>query len=92
MPKKGTTAIATMEPDSVKSLETRFKDGMKLKCSVADIKTAYRLGKVSNDKPRPILVKFQNFNFRSEVWKNKKLLKGGKKRYFHRGTTVAGHE
>ncbi|XP_045492920.1 uncharacterized protein LOC123692243 [Colias croceus] len=36
----------------------------------------HRLGITKNDKPRPILVKFQDVNLRNQVWQAKTKLKG----------------
>lgn len=43
--------------------------------SSADITSCHRLG-VDSGKPRPLLIRFLSHNLRSEVWKNKTLLKG----------------
>ncbi|CAH2063257.1 unnamed protein product, partial [Iphiclides podalirius] len=43
--------------------------------SKADISSCHRMGKDSS-RPRPILVRFQAYKKRSEVWENKTCLKG----------------
>lgn len=40
------------------------------------ISVAYRLGKKSNERNRPILFRLEDFNMRTLVWKKKSLLKG----------------
>lgn len=49
------------------SIETIHKD---------HIRSCYRLGKASGDKPRALLVKFSEIPVRKEVWQAKTLLKG----------------
>lgn len=45
--------------------------------NVMDIDRSHRIGRrdVGNDRPRPIIVKFVSYRKRSEVFKNKRLLK-----------------
>lgn len=44
--------------------------------SSANISYSYRLGRLSSDKPRPIVVKFTNVQVRDSVWFAKTRLKG----------------
>ena len=44
--------------------------------SVEEIDRSHRVGRLVNDRPRPIIVKFISYRKRSEVFRNKKQLKG----------------
>ncbi|CAH2211432.1 uncharacterized protein LOC120636773 [Pararge aegeria] len=44
--------------------------------SVSVIKQCHRLGRPAGDKPRPILIKFQDQDLRNKVWFSKTKLKG----------------
>ncbi|KAJ8730238.1 hypothetical protein PYW07_017276 [Mythimna separata] len=53
-----------------------IKDKMKIvNISSSDISSCHRLG-ADSSKPRPLLIRFNSHNLRSEVWRSKTLLKG----------------
>lgn len=49
---------------------------MNIQITDADIVTCYRIGKKIDDKPRVVLVRFNSFNIKLNIMKNKKNLKG----------------
>ena len=54
------------------------KLGLSTDLSESDITRSHRLGKKSSNKTRPIIAKFISYQPRSEVYRNKKKLKGTK--------------
>ncbi|KAJ8708269.1 hypothetical protein PYW07_010394 [Mythimna separata] len=53
-----------------------IKDKMKIvNISSSDISSCHRLG-ADSSRPRPLLIRFNGHNLRSEVWRSKTLLKG----------------
>ncbi|KAJ8707086.1 hypothetical protein PYW08_011220 [Mythimna loreyi] len=53
-----------------------LKEKMKIpNVTPADISSCHRLG-ADSGKPRPLLIRFSGYNLRSEVWRNKTILKG----------------
>lgn len=51
---------------------------LKINMTNDKIDRIHRIGKKINNKTRPIIVKFTSYRYKSEVYKNKKLLKGTK--------------
>lgn len=50
---------------------------LKLGLPVIGIERCHRIGQITAEsRPIPIIVKFSNYNFREQVFKNKKMLKG----------------
>ncbi|CAG5011329.1 unnamed protein product [Parnassius apollo] len=45
-------------------------------CSSQSLQVCHRLGTISNGRPRPILIKFEDAPLRQELWAKKALLKG----------------
>ncbi|CAB4025447.1 Hypothetical predicted protein, partial [Paramuricea clavata] len=58
-----------------------MKEKLGLEISEADLDRSHRLGRKvpnvqSRPRPRPIIVKFLSYNIRSQVYRNKRILKG----------------
>jgi len=64
------------DEDPLSQAVSTMTDSMKMsKVSSEDIVACHRLG-VNTGKTRPLLIRFRNDNLRSEVWRNKTLLRG----------------
>uniref|UniRef100_A0A2A4JRK8 Uncharacterized protein n=1 Tax=Heliothis virescens TaxID=7102 RepID=A0A2A4JRK8_HELVI len=64
------------DEDAVSRAVTVLTDKMQVaKVSSSDIVACHRLG-VDGGKSRPLLIRFQSYNLRSEVWRSKTTLKG----------------
>lgn len=55
-----------------------FTNKLNVRCSIEDIERAHRIGQVTPDKERPVIVKFVSYRKRDEVIKKRMLLKGTK--------------
>lgn len=53
-----------------------FQDGMSVEVLKSDISTTYRVGRETNGRTRPIIVKFLSQKIKKEVMDNKRNLKG----------------
>lgn len=62
------------EDTDVIAIQVAEKTGVSLQ--VSDIDRSHRVGKKTDDRPRAIIVKFVSYRKRSEVFRNKRLLKG----------------
>lgn len=62
------------EDTDLKAIEVARKIGVDL--SLHDIDRSHRIGATGGDRPRGIIVKFVSYRKRSEIFRNKKLLKG----------------
>ncbi|KAL4719520.1 hypothetical protein ACJJTC_012619 [Scirpophaga incertulas] len=65
------------DDDLITSTVTLFQRHLGLSNITADsVKSCYRLGKYTEGRSRPIVVRFSNLSCRSSVWKDKTKLKG----------------
>ncbi|CAK1596520.1 unnamed protein product [Parnassius mnemosyne] len=68
----------TSKEDTALVVTRVLNDQLKIRdCSTSDIRRCHRMGrKATPNRPRPILVKFQNLILRDKIWYSKTQLKG----------------
>ena len=62
--------------DTDKAALKIFNEEMDLQIDPKDIDRSHRIGKMKNDKSRPIIVKFTSYRNRKKVFSSKRRLKG----------------
>lgn len=66
----------TKNEDVAKNVLELINNNIKIQVDKSQIISIYRTGKTKNNRPRHIIVKFQDNNLKYNIYKNKKLLRG----------------